>query len=87
VVELKNKADTTVSQVRQGTVVHQGDVLTPDPHRAGGRTVERPEQVKQCRLAGPTGSDHRHGLPGTNLEVQAPENPELGPIPTGEPLM
>ena len=87
VMELKNEADPAISQVRQSAVVHQGHILAPDPHRTGGRTVQRSEQVKQSRLARPTRPDDGHGLPRLNFEIQPSENLQLGAVTPGEVLM
>ena len=70
---LEHEPDVMAAQPAQLGVVETADVLTCDPHDAGGRAVEGPDQVKQRRLPGAGGAHHGHELTRRDGEVDVAE--------------
>ena len=79
-VELEDEADLAVAERRQIALVHRRQRLAAEPDLAGGRTVERTEDVQQGALADAGLADDHDLLAGVHVQVELAQHFDAMPI-------
>src|SRR5205823_6017637 len=76
--ELEDEADVLAPELGDLVVAELSELRAGDPDAAGGRPVERGEDVHQRRLAGARRAHHRGELLALNLQADAPQGVDCG---------
>ena len=74
VEELEDEADVRAAEAREAALALAVHANARDLDLAGVRAVEAAEQVQQRGLAGARAPEHRHELPGLDLDVDPVEH-------------
>ena len=77
VMELEHEADAAIAELGEPRRVHPRQLFAVEEDRAGGRQIERAEDLQQRRLADAGRADDRDHLARGELEIDGGQHLEL----------